>query len=241
MRQALLRLILRPAIYSVDEGFNVSEGKGKALKLLRVVRMCRYVVRHYHCAVVNFIENFHHFIHIYIAFIKINFLEADTADNGFYLGEHGLAGKWFPHEESIRVPLIVFDPRAEHKMRGLTIEQMVLNIDIAPTILELAGLPAPSQMQGKSLVGLLAGEKQRWRTDFFYEHLFEHKTIPKSEAVRTQRFKYARYIDYSYEELYDLKNDPHEIVNLAQDKKYRQTLKSLRKRCDKLAQIAKGT
>ncbi len=163
-----------------------------------------------------------------------------TGDNGFYLGEYGLAGKWFPHEESIRVPLIVFDPRASGSRRGVSCEQMALNVDIAPTILELAGLAVPKQMQGRSLVSLLTGQKPKWRTDFFYEHPFKHKTIARTEALRTQRWKYARYIDFDYEELYDLKNDPLETVNLAKDEKYKQTLKSLRVRCNDLLQIAKG-
>jgi arylsulfatase A-like enzyme len=162
-------------------------------------------------------------------------------DNGFYLGEHGLAGKWFPHEESIRVPLLVYDPRAPKKLRGLTRDEFALNIDIAPTILQLAGLNPPPQMQGQSLLPLLTGKRTKWRTDFFYEHLFAHKTIPKTEALRTSRFKYARYIDFDYEELYDLKSDPHETQNLAKDQKYRKTLISLRKRCDKLLKAAKGT
>ncbi|MGD8501623.1 MAG: sulfatase [Phycisphaerales bacterium] len=164
-----------------------------------------------------------------------------TGDNGFYLGEYGLAGKWFPHEKSIRVPLIVFDPRAGGKLRGRTVEQMALNVDIAPTILELAGLKVPQQTQGRSLVPLLRGKEPEWRTDFFYEHLFEHETIARSEALRTQRWKYARYIDYDYEELYDLKNDPGETINLAKDEKYRKTLSGLRERCNELAQKAKDT
>ena len=163
-----------------------------------------------------------------------------TGDNGFYLGEHGLAGKWFPHEESIRVPLVVFDPRASRRRRGVTASQMALNVDIAPTFLELAGLKVPQQMQGRSLAPLLKGKKPKWRTDFFYEHLFEHETIPRTEALRTKRFKFARYIDYNYEELYDLKKDPAETTNLAYDEKYQKTLKSLQKRCDELAQKAEG-
>jgi arylsulfatase A-like enzyme len=163
-----------------------------------------------------------------------------TGDNGFYLGEYGLAGKWFPHEESIRVPMVIFDPRAGRRRRGVTAGQMALNVDIAPTILELAGLKIPQQMQGRSLVPLLKGKKPKWRTEFFYEHLFEHATIPRTEALRTKRFKYARYIDYNYEELYDLKNDSAETINLADDEKYQKTLKSLQKRCDELAQKAEG-
>jgi len=162
-------------------------------------------------------------------------------DNGFYLGEYGLAGKWFPHELSIRVPLVVYDPRAESSRRGLALEQMALNVDIAPTILELAGLEVPQQMQGRSLLPLVRGQNPEWRTDFFYEHLFEHKTIPRSEALRTERFKYLRYVDFDYEELYDLQNDPAETINLAKDEKYRTTLTSLRKRCNELAEKAKGS
>ena len=161
-------------------------------------------------------------------------------DNGFYLGEYGLAGKWFPHELSIRVPLLVYDPRADSKHRGLTLDQMALNVDIAPTILELAHLNIPQQMQGRSLVPLLKGRKPRWRTEFFYEHPFVHKTIAKSEALRTKRYKYARYTDYDYEELYDLENDPAETINLAKDDKYQKTLTSLRKRCNELAKKAEG-
>ena len=162
-------------------------------------------------------------------------------DNGFYLGEYGLAGKWFPHEESIRVPLVVFDPRAGKKLRGRTLDQVALNVDIAPTILELAGVKPPEQMQGRGLVPLLKGKKPKWRTEFFYEHPFEHKTIAKTVALRTPDYKYARYTDYDYEELYDLKLDPDETINLAKDEKYKKTIESLRKRCNELAREAKGT
>ncbi len=161
-------------------------------------------------------------------------------DNGFYLGEHGLAGKWFPHEESIRVPLLVYDPRAPKQLRGRTLEQYALNVDIAPTILDLAGLDVPAVMQGASLVPLLAGRKPKWRTDFFYEHPFPHETIAKTIALRTQRYKYALYTDYGYEELYDLKNDPLETNNLAPDRKHKETLDALRNRCKRLAEMAKG-
>ena len=95
-------------------------------------------------------------------------------------------------------------------------------------------------MQGQSLVPLLKGKKPRWRNEFFYEHPFEHKTIARTVGLRTQRYKYARYVDYDYEELYDLKHNPEETINLAKDEKYQDTLRALRKRCDELAQKAKG-
>jgi arylsulfatase A-like enzyme len=161
-----------------------------------------------------------------------------TGDNGFYLGEHGLAGKWFAHEESIRVPLIVYDPRAKQSLTSVTRQEMALNIDIAPTILELAGVEIPSRMQGRSLVPLLKGQKPKWRKDFFYEHLCLPKKIPQSIALRNERWKYTRYIDYDWEELYNLANDPHEISNLATDKKYEKMLKSMANRCTQLAAMA---
>ena len=159
-------------------------------------------------------------------------------DNGFYLGEHGLAGKWFPHEESIRVPLIVYDPRAKQSLGSVTRQEIALNIDIAPTILELAGVEIPIRTQGRSLVPLLKGQKTEWRKDFFYEHLCLPKKIPQSIALRNDRWKYIRYIDHDREELYDLANDPHEISNLATDKKYAKMLESMSSRCNQLAAMA---
>lgn len=163
-----------------------------------------------------------------------------TSDNGMYLSEYGLAGKWFPNEVSIRVPLVVFDPRADEKQRGVTVEQMTLNVDVAPTILELAGLDVPKTMQGRSFLPFLRGRRSKWRKDFFYENLFEHTTIPRTEALRTERYKYIRYIDYEFEQLYDLEHDPTETINLAGDNKYKKTLDSLRERCDELAEEVRG-
>lgn len=157
-------------------------------------------------------------------------------DNGFYLGEHGLAGKWFGHEESIRVPLIIYDPQLPPQLRGQKRDEMALNIDIAPTILSLAGVQIPQSMQGRDLMALIKGNAKNWRHDFLYEHLFKHPAIPRSEGVVDERFKYLRYIDQKpvYEELYDLKNDPHEENNLAAEKEYAPVLQKMRKRCDAL-------
>lgn len=162
-------------------------------------------------------------------------------DNGFYLGEHGLAGKWFAHEESIRVPLVVYDPRLEKSKRGKVCDQLTLNIDMAPTILNMAGVDVPQPMQGESLMPLVNGTDKEWRTDFFYEHMFDHPEIPKSEAVRNEKFKYIKYIEQHpvYEELYDLENDPYEEYNLAEKPKYGQTLEILRNRCNELSKSLK--
>ncbi len=155
-----------------------------------------------------------------------------TSDHGFFLGEYGLAGKWLMHEESIRTPLLVWDPRLPKEAKGTAREEMALNIDIAPTILDFAGIDIPRSMQGKSLLPLVRGEKVNWRQEWFYEHLFEHARIPKSEGVRTARWKYIRYIESEpvYEELYDLSQDPAELRNLAALAESRAQLEELRGR-----------
>ncbi|MXW79912.1 MAG: sulfatase-like hydrolase/transferase, partial [Gemmatimonadetes bacterium] len=157
-----------------------------------------------------------------------------ASDHGMYYGDRGLSDCWQLNEQSIRIPLIVFDPRADESKRGIVREEMALNIDVAPTILELAGLDAADGMQGKSLVPLLRGKEAEWRKAFFCEHRFDRADIPKSEGLRTQRWKYIRYYEQQpvYEELYDLLKDPHESCNLAADSKFADQLARLRRRCD---------
>jgi arylsulfatase A-like enzyme len=153
-------------------------------------------------------------------------------DNGFFLGERGLAGKWYAYEPSLRVPLIVYDPRLPRRLQGRAPAGMALNIDVAPTLLDLAGIPAPLAMQGRSLAPLMLGVDRPWRDDFFYEHLFQHPLIPRSEAVRTDRWKYIRWLDADplFEELFDLEHDPLEQHDLTADRRYREVLKSMRTR-----------
>jgi arylsulfatase A-like enzyme len=154
-----------------------------------------------------------------------------SGDNGFYLGERGFAGKWYMHEESIRTPLLVVDPRrpASH---GQVRSEMSLNIDIAPTILKLAGLEPPASMNGRDLNPLIDGERPQWRTEWFYEHLFDHNTIPKSEGVRTEAWKYFQFmeLDPLWEEMYDLAHDPQEDHNLVHEKEYAKQLDHMRQR-----------
>lgn len=154
-------------------------------------------------------------------------------DNGYFLGERQLAGKWLLYENSIRVPLIVYDPRGRS---GIRITQSALNIDVPATMLGYAGIPLPQGWQGKSLVPLVNGEAISLQRDtVLFEHLWEMPNIPPSEGVRTEEWKYFRYInDHSIEELYNLKDDPKEINNLAGNRRYRKVLMSLRKKCDEL-------
>lgn len=153
-----------------------------------------------------------------------------TGDNGFYLGEHGLEGKWYGHEESIRVPLLIYDPRLPANKRLAKPTQIALNIDIAPTILNLAGVPVPPTMQGEDLLKLVQ-QKTPARKDFFYEHNYaQSPRIPNIEGVVGQEFKYMLYPEHGYEELYNTKTDPHETTNLATNPKYKAKLEELRQR-----------
>lgn len=159
------------------------------------------------------------------------------SDNGCFLGERGFADKWYAYEPSIRVPLIVFDPRAPSSRRGVVCASVALNVDIAPSLLEIAGIDAPSATQGRSLVPLLRGEPPAdWRTEFFYEHRFVHPRIPKSEGMRDERHTYIRWIDRSptVEELYDRDADPLQARNLAAEPAWAATLADMRRRCDAL-------
>lgn len=158
-------------------------------------------------------------------------------DNGYFLGERGYAGKWLPYEPSIRVPLLLFDPTDRFAQRGLKPTPFALNIDVAPTILELAGVPAPAAMQGRSLLPLARGETPAdWRQDVWIEHLMMEPSIRKHEGVRTAHFKYTRYFEASpvLEELYDLDADPLETVNLVNSPQHRATRDQLRRRTDEL-------
>ncbi|GAB2800907.1 sulfatase [Rhabdobacter roseus] len=141
-------------------------------------------------------------------------------DNGFYLGEYGLAGKWYGHEESIRVPLLIYDPR-NPKLRGLRPQPFALNIDIAPTILRLAGVAVPETMQGIDLIELVSTQNKALdRPEFFYEHTFMGSPkLPQVEGVVRKDYKYMKYIEHGYEEYFDLKKDPGERQNLAADPK----------------------
>jgi arylsulfatase A-like enzyme len=155
-----------------------------------------------------------------------------TGDNGYFLGEHGLSHKWYMYEESIRTPLVIWDPRLPKGMRGRRRKEMALNIDVAPTLLGAAGIAPPPGMQGRDLAPLLRGQASGWRKEFFYSHLFEHPKIPRSEGVRDERFSYIRWIDQKpeYEQLFDHVADPHNEKNLARDPRHQSTLERLRGR-----------
>lgn len=171
-----------------------------------------------------------------------NTLVIFTTDNGYFHGEHGLADKWYPYEESIRVPLIVRDPRMPKGLRGKTNDEFVLNVDLAPTILAAAGMMVPERMQGRDFSPLyLASRKPQWRDEFYYEHATIRSTdfIPSSEALVRKNVKYLRWPDFGYEELFDLQKDPMEEHNLAGNPAHASTVASLRARMEELKALAK--
>lgn len=160
-----------------------------------------------------------------------------TSDNGYFFGEHGLADKWYLYEESIRVPLIVFDPSLPKAQRDRFIDAMTLNIDLAPTMLDQAGVAIPKSMQGQSIRPWSRGDSPEWRKDWFYEHHTAIKIIPPSEGVRTTRWTYLRWLKDAknpVEELYDLQNDALQERNLAAQAAHRETLQQLRARWEEL-------
>lgn len=135
-------------------------------------------------------------------------------DNGYFQGERQLAGKWLMYDNSVRVPLIIYDPR---NPRHRDIDQMAMNIDVPSTILDFAGAPMPKEWQGKSLVPFLTADAYDMERDTaLIEHLWDFEHIPPSEGLRTEHWKYMRYInDKSIEELYNTTEDPGETNNLA--------------------------
>lgn len=134
-----------------------------------------------------------------------------TGDNGYFHAEHGLADKWYPFQESIRVPLIVRDPRLPAAARGRTPDAFALNVDLAPTILSAAGLAVPAAMQGRDLAPLyLATLPPVWRNEFFYEHPVFSFRIPTSQALVRKDWKYFYWPDFNTEQLFGLAADPIE-------------------------------
>jgi N-acetylglucosamine-6-sulfatase len=151
-------------------------------------------------------------------------------DNGFQFGEHGLIDKRVAYEESMRVPIVMQCP--ELFPGGTVVQKMVANIDIAPTVLEAAGLKAPAAMDGKSFIALAQSKAVPWRDALIYEYYWE-KNFPQTptiHALRGDQFKYIHYYGiWDSDELYDLKSDPQETKNLVRDPQHKQIATRLNK------------
>jgi arylsulfatase A-like enzyme len=165
-----------------------------------------------------------------------------TSDHGTMWGAHGIAGKWNMYEESIRIPMMIFDPRNKKATSGSR-DPMVLNIDVTATILDLAGVPEPESMQGQSLLPLINDPDAKGRDAWYYNHNVHTRSkakLPKCEGVRTERWKYIHYIDTDpvEEELFDLHADPIEQNNLVGNPEYADVLTMLRNRNEELRESA---
>jgi N-acetylglucosamine-6-sulfatase len=153
-------------------------------------------------------------------------------DNGFELGEHGFYDKRDAFEESIRVPMLAYAPGLIAP--GTKITQMVQNIDIAPTLLNVAGVQPPeaAKMDGRSFLPLLRGQASPWRDHILYEYYWEWNfpATPTVFAIRTERYKYIFYQGvWDYDGFYDLETDPHERHNLINVPAYAQQIEAMKK------------
>jgi arylsulfatase A-like enzyme len=165
-----------------------------------------------------------------------NTLIVYTSDQGFYLGEHGWFDKRFIYEESFKTPLLVRWPGVIEG--GTTSDQMVQNLDFAPTLLEAAGVSVPVDMQGESLIPLLEGDEGSWDRDAVYYHYYEYPAVhmvKRHYGIVTREYKMAHfYYDVDEWELYDRKNDPLEMKNVYHDPEYAQVVEEL---TEKLAEL----
>jgi arylsulfatase A-like enzyme len=168
-----------------------------------------------------------------LAYLDENGLTESTmiiymGDNGFSFGEHGLIDKRHFYEESAKVPFLISCP--EIFKGGSTMEPMIQNVDVAPTILEVAGIEKPEQMQGRSIVSLLQGRTENWRDKIFYEYYWEYDfpQTPTMHGVRTDRYKLIRYHGiWDTNEFYDLQEDPNEMNNLIASPEHQEMIESL--------------
>jgi arylsulfatase A-like enzyme len=171
-----------------------------------------------------------------LSYLTENGLEENTiviysSDQGFFLGEHGFFDKRFMYEESLHMPFVIRYP--EKIQPGTVIDDIVLNIDFAPTLLDMAGIPIPDEVQGKSFFNNLTGETpkdwQKYMYYHYYEYPYYHRVQPHY-GIRNQRYKLIHfYYDVDIWEFYDLQKDPSEMYNLINDKSYYTLIVRLKK------------
>jgi len=187
-----------------------------------------------------------------------------TSDHGLMHGEFGMGGKTLLYEPSVRIPMVIYDPRIKTADKVSNNDDLVALIDIAPTLLDMTGTPVPNKMHGRSMTSLLtansAGDSvEPWREEIFLENIMMIQNYPRTESVRTHKFKYIRYFDKKndglyevvinnsingekpiYEELYNLEIDPNETSNLIDSPEYQDVLKQLRLKNDELVKFYRG-
>ena len=167
-----------------------------------------------------------------------------TTDNGMFHGSHGLAGKWYPYQESIRTPLIIHDPRMPKEKVGTVDDSFTLNVDLAETIVGAAGLKPNERMQGRDISdlylpkkssGKTAIERKPWRDEFFYEFTFmEEEYIPSSNALVRKKWKYIDWYTFNKTQLFDIENDRLELNDVKDDPSNENILAEMEKRMGEL-------
>ncbi|MEJ7768740.1 MAG: sulfatase/phosphatase domain-containing protein, partial [Chitinophagaceae bacterium] len=179
-------------------------------------------------------------------YLKDNGLDKETfvfymGDNGFAFGEHGLIDKRQAYEESMRVPLLARCPGLIRP--GLKLKQLVLNLDIGPSILEMAGVKKPVQMEGTSFLPLIKGQQAAWRDRIFYEYYWENAfpQTPTQYAIRTNQYKFIRTQGiWDIDQLFDLQKDPYEVNNLIRSAQHQDIAKQLNKELWDWLQVSRG-
>lgn len=203
----------------INEDFNKTKREGKELALWRYKRY----MEDYLGSIRSVDRNLGRFMkYLKKSGLEENTLVIYTSDQGFYLGEHGWFDKRFMYEESFRTPLVAQWPG--HIKPGSVNNDLVQNIDFAPTLLDVAGAPIPEYMQGKSLLPILKGESPGGWRDALYYHYYEYPgfhMVKRHYGVRTDRYKLIHFYDDIDEwELYDLQEDPHEMNSVYGDEEY---------------------
>jgi arylsulfatase A-like enzyme len=168
-----------------------------------------------------------------------------TSDHGLFHGSHGLAGKWYPYEESIRNPLIIYDPRMPKDKRDTLDASLTLNVDLAATILGAAGLDPDPSMQGRDISELYlpkrrGKETDPWRDEFYYEFPIGDQKgfIPKVTALVRKDWKYIHWFYQEYEQLFNLVDDPLELNDLGNVSDHSARLSQMRERHRELQAMA---
>jgi len=167
--------------------------------------------------------------------LKENTIVIYSSDQGFYLGEHGWYDKRWMFEESLKMPFLVRWPG--HVKAGTRSEELIQNIDYAPTFLEVAGLDVPAEVQGTSLVPVLEQPSTaKWRDSVYY-HYYEHggeHQVPRHEGVRNDQYKLINFYSNDGFDLYDLKEDPSEMVDVSEQARYSDVLASMKEELTRL-------
>ncbi len=164
-----------------------------------------------------------------------------TSDHGFWYGEHGLSNeRRLAYEEALRIPMMIRYPAKI--TAGTRSDEMVLSLDIAPTMLEFAGAPVPDNLHGRSLLPVIDNTVTDWRSSFLIEYysdtVFERIVTMGYKAVRTDRYKYIQYMDLEdMDELYDLADDPFELKNVVDDARYEEALRAMQAELARLLKL----